>query len=229
MVDAVCRIVAACRKTLTLSVVQDGFIKTGQWDTSLMSYNFDKKMACCTSFIQPHDLDVMREKLPELAGYMKSQGFVTEAQMDEAGIPTVSDGRAKPKDARPFHQNRALLLNTDANLAKVRVPDPELAPMRRDGLKQLRAELKRKNREALNEFSANQKRQAVEAINLLKQQRAATRKAATAAKRTRVLVEKNSEMDRNVRLNYLPLSHPCYSLPKFMLYLLHLLFLYSLN
>jgi hypothetical protein len=112
---------------------------------------------------------------------MKIQGFVTEAQYSEAGIVSVDDGRAKPKDQRPVHQNRAVLLNTELNLQRFEIPDPLLAPVGRDASATLRKNLKRKEAEDLKTFRANQKQARVDTLEAAKKDRAELKKAATLA------------------------------------------------
>ena len=195
MANAVCRIVAACRATLTFSIIQGGFIETGQWDPALNppGYNFDKKMGCCTSFIPPVDLTLMRSKLVELAALMRSQGLVTEAQYDVAGIIQVMDSRSTPKDQRPLHQNRAMLLNVAANLERVRVADALKAPIDRESLVLVRKQQRAKNELELRALTLQQKRKNAEEVEAAKTRNKEAKKAETDAKKALVCENKMVE------------------------------------
>ena len=123
---AIARVVLANQRVLTLGLVTEGFRRTGQFDGE--GPNFEKKMSCTTYRFSAAELAVIRRELGPLTALMKAQGFVTEKQFDDAGVVSVPDRSAKPKDQRSFSRNRALLVNAEANLARYHANPPKPRP-----------------------------------------------------------------------------------------------------
>lgn len=67
-------------------------------------------------------LKVFRDNFDLMASMDRLTGALTEAQMDEAGIPSLShlQRRKVPKDARVLHQQRAVVLNSPQCIAEYR-------------------------------------------------------------------------------------------------------------
>jgi hypothetical protein len=61
----------------------------------------------------------MRQNVNELTLAFRTQGYITEKQLDDAGIMSVADGRSKPKDERVPHQQRAMILNSEENIKRL--------------------------------------------------------------------------------------------------------------
>jgi hypothetical protein len=118
VVKAVCRVVYACHSVFKVDSIIDSFDKTGQYSPESKGMNFDKKMKCCTSSIPSAHLEKMKTALPRLAAIFRVKGFLSEEDMDIEGIPKVEDTRKVPEEQRVLHQNRAIVLNTEANLAR---------------------------------------------------------------------------------------------------------------
>ena len=86
----------------------------------------------------------MKAKFEELTVKMRTKGYVTEKEYDEAGIVDVNKENRKPKDEKTFSHNRAMLLNTDINIKRYNDNPPlsSLAPVDRAAFKQAKAEEK---------------------------------------------------------------------------------------
>ena len=139
--DGICRVVYSCQKVYTPAIVVDSFKKTGQLVNG--EPNFDFKMSLCPSRIPKKDLDTMRAVLPSLLSIMRDQGYVTEDQYDAHSIVQTSDGRSIPKDERAFHQQRAMIINTELNLVRYRsmIEDKRQKALNRTSLKQVNRDL----------------------------------------------------------------------------------------
>jgi hypothetical protein len=76
----------------------------------------------------------------------RQQGFITEHQLDTAGIISVEETSLKRKDERVPHQQRAMILNTEENLVRLKnYRVPEIAPDNRETFQEKASQ--RKNRE----------------------------------------------------------------------------------
>jgi hypothetical protein len=137
-VNALCRIVASSQTALTPQTIRDGFAQTGQYDSN--GFNLDRKMSNCTYNLSNLEVHTMREAFPKLVEIVKKQGFVTEQQLDDHHIPSIIEKRPrrKAKDERVPSQQRAMLINIQKNLQRFSNPPANLAPMKRDALKQLK-------------------------------------------------------------------------------------------
>jgi hypothetical protein len=155
--DSCCRVTASCQKTCNLDIIKHGFEKSGQYVKD--GFDFDTKMACCTSSIPDTHLNNMRKKFDDLTSIFREQGFITEQQLDEAGIISVEDSRSKPKDQRVPHQQRAMILNTRQNIERLqeyRVPE-ELIACNREKFQENAAQRKRREKIEMNEAVAKAK------------------------------------------------------------------------
>jgi len=81
-----------------MNIIKHGFQKTGRYINS--GFNFDVKMSCYKSAVSKDNHTNMRNKLEELTLVFRQQGFITEHQLDTAGIVSVEDPRLKSKDER---------------------------------------------------------------------------------------------------------------------------------
>ena len=136
-VDAICRIVVSSQRAMTPDTVRHGFAKTGQYLHN--GFDFDTKIRNCTFKLTDSQVRTMREEFPGLTNTMKKQGYVTEQQLDHCNIPSIVEtGRKrKPKDERVPNQQRAMLVNIPANLARFANPPVKLAPQKRAALRAL--------------------------------------------------------------------------------------------
>jgi hypothetical protein len=117
---AVASVLWACQNTCNMTFLGGGFRKTGQYNPMIRGMDFDKKMRYCTTKIPEAQLEIMRNALPRLAEVFRAKGYLSEQDMDEAGIMKVGDEIGKPRDRRVLHKNRSLVLNTPANIARFR-------------------------------------------------------------------------------------------------------------
>ena len=148
-VDGICRVVASSQRTLTLDIVKGGFAETGQYKDG--SFSFDQTMSNTTYKLSQDQLQVMRDELDGLSRKFRAQGYITEEQLDEAGIASVNVARSVPKDARPYYRQRAMLLNALANVSRYKQYPlvGRLAPVPRAALKaQLKAEKQKQKDQA---------------------------------------------------------------------------------
>lgn len=116
--DRILRIVHAYQKALTRDMIIHSFQKSGQLirEGSVHQDFLDSKLALCTTKLTLVQVQACRVAFPELLAIAKLNGKITEAEMDNAGIPKVKDStdrRSKPKDERPLHNQRAAIVNHD--------------------------------------------------------------------------------------------------------------------
>jgi hypothetical protein len=97
----------ACPHLCTVRIIKHSFELTGRY---IMAY--------CTRTIPAEEEKVMKDNFPRMVESFKSKGYLTEKGMDDVGIVRVEDGRSKDNDMRVMHQNRALIVNSAANLAR---------------------------------------------------------------------------------------------------------------
>ena len=175
--DAICRVVASCQQELSFDIIRHGFQYTGQYP-----FNFNDKMACCTTDIPLKEMTNMRAKFDQMTNEFKKKGYLTEAEMDEAGIMKVDGDGRKPKDERVAHHNRAMRLNTKANLERFKknLLPAELSPVNRESYKETIKERNKRERrelaEPLEKAKAETKRIQSEARLAKKEQGNALRK-----------------------------------------------------
>ena len=122
IIDALQQISYAIHKTLNPDVIIKGYIECGQdGPLSLNSSGqetyekYDKCISKCTRSLTNAECQVMRENFPYFVGIMRQRGKITEAEMDEKGIPNYNchDSDNKPKDQRALHKQRATVMNSD--------------------------------------------------------------------------------------------------------------------
>jgi hypothetical protein len=133
-VDAICRVVLSSQSAMTPSTIRNGFARTGQYVKGGM--DFDTKIRNCTYPLSQPELKTIRTAFPALTKLMQDQGYVTEQQMDDCGIPRITEKRPrkKAKDERVIWQQRALLVNIPKNLERFTNPPAKLTPLDRASL-----------------------------------------------------------------------------------------------
>jgi hypothetical protein len=114
--EALQKVICTLKETLTQKMVKDGYASIGQ-----CPINFDVAMSKCTRDISKTDIEVMKEKLPDVVQKFRMNGIVTEQDMDEAGIMNIDSDRKTPKDQRVLHQQRAVLMNSAECIAKYKL------------------------------------------------------------------------------------------------------------
>ena len=108
--DALMQIVYSMQHVLTPEVIKGGYRRIGQYPVSLAT-----AMGRCSRQITARDMDNIREKMPGLVTIFRSTGRLTEEEMDAAGIISVNHeaSNSRPKDDRPLHQQRAVIMNSE--------------------------------------------------------------------------------------------------------------------
>jgi hypothetical protein len=93
---------------LTPEIAKAGYRHKGQFPVF-----FSITMARCTRTISGRDMEHMRTQLPAMVEIFRATGILTEGQMDTAGILSVNDeaSNGRPKDDRPLHQQRSVIMN----------------------------------------------------------------------------------------------------------------------
>jgi transposase-like protein len=201
IVDSACRLTTACQRTCNVSIIKHGFAKTGQYVDG-NGFNFDIKMSCCTSEIPPTELDNMRNRFSELTDVFHQQGFITEAQLDSAGIISVEDSRAKPKDERSPHQQRAMILNTPANIERLKdyqVPE-ELLPVPREIYEENAQQRRKREKREMEESVAKAKEETRRIQKEIREKAKDEKKRQTKERRNQAKVLKNSSTEYNLGL-----------------------------
>lgn len=95
----------ALNETVTMRTTRDGFRDTGWYPLSL-----NTMMDLCYNPI-PEDLrETMLENIKEDSELFLSQGYLTEEQYEESGIPTIDNPESLPRDERALPHQRAALL-----------------------------------------------------------------------------------------------------------------------
>lgn len=124
------QVVYSIQHVLTPEIVKAGYRRIGQFPVS-----FSMTMSRCTRVISWKDMEHMREKLSAMVAIFRSTGVLTESQMDEAGIVSVNDeaSNGRPKDDRPLHQQRSVIMNGDDCIAQYRsyINNRDAEPARR--------------------------------------------------------------------------------------------------
>lgn len=113
----------------------------------------------------------MEKELPAMVEIFRTTGKITEAQMDAASTPSVNSEstNSKPKDARPMHQQRSVIMNSVDCIAQYRahVERWEAEPARR-----VLAQKQREAAKIVRERKAEDVRLRKEAREVEKQRRA---------------------------------------------------------
>jgi hypothetical protein len=107
VVEASQKVVCTWNETLTQKMVKDAYTSIGQ-----CPINFDIAMSKCTRNLSLSEVQVMKDKLPDVVRKLRSTGILTEQDIDEAGIMEVDSDRQTPKGQRVLHQQRAVLMNS---------------------------------------------------------------------------------------------------------------------
>lgn len=104
------KVVEAIRETLTMKIVRDGYAAIGQWPIDFVS----AMNQCPTIRIMTSaDYKKMKDSVDAMADIFRERGVITEAEMDDLGIPDYSEDRRKtPKDERNLSQQRAVVMNS---------------------------------------------------------------------------------------------------------------------
>lgn len=116
VMKSVIKVAQAIRETLVLNVVKSGYVKSGIWPI-----NFDVAMNQCRGDLSLAERDQARRSVEHLTGLFREKGVVTEKDMDDQQIKSIDlDSRKTPKDQRVLHQQRAVLMNSEACIRKYR-------------------------------------------------------------------------------------------------------------
>ena len=128
--NALQQVVYSIKHVLTPEIVKTGYKRIGQYPV-----NFKATIGRCTRQVTARDMDLMERALPAMVEIFRTTGKVTEAQMDAAGIPSVNaeSTNSKPKDERPLHQQRSVIMNSEDCISQYRahVERREAEPARR--------------------------------------------------------------------------------------------------
>ena len=116
--DALQIVSRAVQDTLTISCVQHGYERCGQYPI-----DFDKTMAKCTSMRKVSKIQCaeMKANVPHFVKIFRQKGELTEKDLDEKNIYTVLDSRQKAKDERVLYQQRAVLMNKEETISKFKI------------------------------------------------------------------------------------------------------------
>jgi hypothetical protein len=111
------QVVYSIQHVLTPEIVKAGYRRIGQFPVSFVT-----TMSRCTRLISGRDMDNMREQLAGMVDFFRRTGILTEDQMDAANILSVNDeaSNGRPKDDRPLHQQRAVIMNGSDCIAQYR-------------------------------------------------------------------------------------------------------------
>lgn len=90
-----------------MDIVKAGYRTIGQWPIS-----FTAAMSGCTYRLSAGESDIMKEKQGDLVTIFRTNGILTEADMDAAGIASVNNTTSTPKDERALHKQRAVIMNS---------------------------------------------------------------------------------------------------------------------
>jgi hypothetical protein len=110
-------VVYSIQHVLTLEIVKAGYRRIGQFPVSFVT-----TMSRCTRSISGRDMDNMREQLAGMVDIFRRTGILTEDRMDAANVLSVKDeaSNVRPKDDRPLHQQRAVIMNGSDCIAQYR-------------------------------------------------------------------------------------------------------------
>jgi hypothetical protein len=111
------QVVYSIQHVLTPEIVKAGYRRIGQFPVSFVT-----TMSRCTRLISGRDLDNMREQLAAMVEIFRTTGILTEDQMHAANILSVNDeaSNGRPKDDRPLHQQRSVIMNGADCIAQYR-------------------------------------------------------------------------------------------------------------
>lgn len=117
--NAICHGIKAIQYTiqnvLTVDYVKSGYERIGQWPIS-----FDKALGMVAGTISTKYVRHMRSKFAELADIFRTNGVLTEQDMDDNGIVCLYEydqvlgdpPSSVPKDERALHRQRATVMNS---------------------------------------------------------------------------------------------------------------------
>ena len=116
------RIVVSYQQVVTTRFGVDSFVATGQLIPPNSAHKdfLDSKIALCTNWskLTSAQHTAIRAAFRKCVELVKSNGMITEEEMDELGIPAddelvegLTDRRVKPKDERPLHNQRGAVVN----------------------------------------------------------------------------------------------------------------------
>ena len=111
------QVVYSIKHVMTPEIVKTGYKRIGQYPVSFLT-----SMSRCSRVISARDMEHMQEALPAMVEIFRTKGILTEEQMDAAGILSVNDEASnnRPKDDRPLHQQRSVIMNSVDCIAQYR-------------------------------------------------------------------------------------------------------------
>lgn len=111
------QVVYCIQHVLTPEIVKQGYRRIGQFPVSFIT-----TMSRCTRVISGRDMDNMRVHLAAMVDIFRTTGVLTEDQMDAVNILSVNDeaSNSRPKDDRPLHQQRSVIMNGADCIAQYR-------------------------------------------------------------------------------------------------------------
>jgi hypothetical protein len=162
--NALQQVVYSIKHVLTPEIVKTGYKRIGQYPVNLKA-----SIGRCTRQVTARDMDIMEQALPAMVEIFRTTGRVTEAQMDAAGIPSVNNEstNSKPKDERPLHQQRSVIMNSQ------------------DCIRQYRAHVDRRDAEPARRALALEQREAARIIRDRKAEEVRARKEVKEAEKQR--------------------------------------------
>lgn len=122
IINGLQQIVFVIHKELCPDIIKKGYIECGQDapisldDNGQLTYQkYEQCIRKCTRLLATAEVETMREHFEHFVGIMRQRGKITEAEMDEKGIPNYNhhDTDKKPKDQRALHKQRATVMNAD--------------------------------------------------------------------------------------------------------------------
>jgi len=127
LVDGIVKISFCMQKILTKSIVRRGYQRCGQDapiglddDGKPTMSKFLAQMSLCSHNISKKVMETLIQQFPRMVQIFRERGTVTEAEMDELGIPNFNhlDSDKKPKDQRSLHKQRAVIMNMEDCISK---------------------------------------------------------------------------------------------------------------
>jgi hypothetical protein len=122
IINGLQQIVFAIHKELKPDIIIKGYIECGQNAPISLDQNgrltYAKYKQCikkCTRLLTNFEVAVMSEHFLHFVDLMRQHGKITEAQMDEKGIPNYNhlDTDKNPKDESALHKQRATVMNAE--------------------------------------------------------------------------------------------------------------------
>jgi hypothetical protein len=150
-IDSLEKIIFSIKSTLTAEVIQAGYRETGQYPLNLTA-----AMSKSTYKLTIPEFETMEAKLPDVKAFFRSNGYVTEQQMDDLGIASVNEEWAKPKDEKVLHQQRAVLINAAETISKYKLYKADkAASLVTKNIRKLAAAKKKAEKEAYTSWFGN--------------------------------------------------------------------------